>query len=335
MGSRADAKKRRAEMLAQNFGTKNGDTPLNDLVGKLKEEENLRTVYEGDPDEFTIYPDDNIRLKLHTGEKRQSMLESIKTDGILEPVLVWKDGDNKVIMAGHNRVDIARELGIKVPYIIFDNLDRQKADRIVVITNLQNRQYSEMRPSELAHMLTKLIDSYSDDEIKETIYTDINDEFSLDKKCVLRHLRLNKLNPYLLQMLDDKKMPMYSAYNLSYASQDNQRRLAEFIQENDISSVSMKACDALLKRAVGEWDNEFISAAFGMGVIKPQKKTKNIRLDLKMIRKYIPEEDITKADSIIEDSLKLRQEIYKAMEEKGMEFSWENIGKLIGKIENE
>lgn len=335
MASRADARKRRAEMLTQNFGTKDGDTPLNDWVGKLKEEENFRTVYEGEPDEFTIYPDDKIRLKLHTGEKRQSMLESIKTDGILEPILVWKDGDKKIIMAGHNRVDIARELGIKVPYIVFDDIDLQKADRIVVVTNLQNRQYSEMRPSELAHMLTKLIDSYSDDDIKETIYTDINDEFNLSKRRVLQFMRLNKLDPYLLQLLDDKKMSMYSAYNLSYAPQDNQRRLAEFIQENDIESVSMKACDALLKRAVGEWDNEFISAAFGMGMIKPQKKTKNIRLDLKMIRKYIPEGDITKADSIIEDSLKLRQEICRAMEEKGMEFSWENVGKLIGKIGNE
>lgn len=335
MASRADARKRRTEMLAQNFGTKDGDTPLNDWVGKLKEEENLKTVYEGEPDEFTIYPDDLIRLQLHTGEKRQSMLESIRTDGILEPILVWKDGDSKVIMAGHNRVDIARELGIKVPYIVFDDLDRQKADRIVVITNLQNRQYSEMRPSELAHMLTKLIDSYSDDDIKETIYSDIKDEFNLGKKSVIQYLRLNRLDPYLLQMLDDKKMPMYSAYNLSFASADNQRRLAGFMQENDIQSISMKTCDALLKRAVGEWDNDFISAAFGMGVIRPKKAAKNIMVNLMMIRKYIPEEDITKADSIIEDSLKLRQEICRAMEEKGMEFSWENVGKLIGRIENE
>lgn len=335
MGSRTDAKKRRAEILTQNFGTKDGDTPLNDWVGKLKEEENFRTVYEGDPDEFTIYPDDKIRLRLHEGEKRQSMLESIKTDGILEPILVWKDDDKKFIMAGHNRVDIARELGIKVPYIVFDNLDRQKADRIVVITNLQNRQYSEMYPSELAHMLTKLIDSYSDDDYKETIYKDIKDEFNLGKKTVIQYLRLNKLDPYLLQMLDNKKMPMYSAYSLSFASADNQGRLAEFIQENNIDSVPMKACDALLKRAVGEWDDEFISAAFGMGVARSRKVAKKIMVNLKMIRKYIPEEDITKADSIIEDSLKLRQEICKAMEEKGIEFSWENVGKLIGKIESE
>lgn len=238
------------------------DSPLHDIVKNITKQCE-RVVKYAPANKFTYYPDHSITLKLHEGYKKEAMVESIKKDGIIEPICVWPKDNKLIILAGHNRCNIAEELGIQVPYLEFADIDEKRAERIVIITNLQNRQYTEMLPSELSRMLRRLIDSY-DDTYKEDIYIDINSEFNLSKQKVLQYLRLGKLNSELLKMLDDGAMPMTAAYNLAYVSDDKQQFLLNFIQNNDITKISLNNVNILRKRDKKDWDVEFLRTAFGL-----------------------------------------------------------------------
>ena len=199
MASRKKMNELRADILknakAKESQTEDNfdDIPLVGIASQIKKAEDSKTIYYCEPGNYDLlpYPDAEIRLDLHTEEKRASMVESIKTDGILEPILVWRQNEQKYILAGHNRYDIGKELQIKIPYIEFSNITKEQADRIVIITNLQNRQYTEMKPSQLAVMLKRLVNETYGDLDKKDIVAQINEQFSLGTKKIYQYLRYN------------------------------------------------------------------------------------------------------------------------------------------------
>lgn len=274
MRARREAMKLHAtEQINSDTQELSEDSPLHDIVKNISKQSE-RVVKYASADKFTYYPDHSIILKLHEGYKRDAMVESIKKDGIIEPICVWPKDNQLIILAGHNRCNIAEELGIQVPYLEFTDIDEKKAERIVIITNLQNRQYTEMLPSELSRMLRRLIDSY-DDTYKEDIYIDINSEFNLSKQKVLQYLRLGKLNPKLLKLLDEGAMPMTAAYNLAYVSDEKQQFLLNFMHQNDITKISLNNVNILRKRDKKDWDEEFLRTAFWSCQSKKSRKNSN------------------------------------------------------------
>lgn len=299
------------------------DTPLIDVVNELKNTSSFEVSME-DAEILQPYPDKGIRLQLHTGYKRDTLKESMQHDGIIEPCIIWLKEGKKIILAGHNRVDIARELNIKVPCIIRTDLDTKRAERVVIITNLQNRQISEMKPSELSRMLTRLIEGYDDSVYKSEIYKDIDDEFSLSRTKVLWYLKINSLNTYLLEMLDNEDMPLTAAYKLACATSYNQNQLADFLKRNEIKKVSIAETEKLTMRKTTDWDEEFMMAIFGL-IEKSRKprKTTTVSVKLKDIEKYAVGEQVT-ASSII-GVYKFKNDIKSRFEEKGYEYSEEVV----------
>lgn len=306
------------------------DTPLSSLVNNLISDEKSKQVFLADADTFISYPDEKIRLKLHDGDKKEALKESIQQDGILEPVLVWMENGKKVVLAGHNRINIAKELGIKVPYIVMEEVDQKRADRIVVITNLQNRQYSEMLPSELSNMLSRLITSYDDSVYKEDVYKDIDKEFSLSKRKIIQYLRLQKLINEFMQMLDDNKISLYVAYQLSGVSVEKQQNLFDFITLNQISTITMKQIDRLLERTKTSWDNSFFMEVFSL--ITPVKKKvqkKNITLETSKVTSFLLENEKENTAKSIMNILSYRAKLIKKIEDASIEYSEDLVMNII------
>jgi hypothetical protein len=104
---------------------------------------------------FEVYPNEHLRLKLHTGDKYESLKASIIANGIIEPIIAMPSSNRGklIAIAGANRFTIAKELGIEVPYRLKTNLTQEQADLICIDTNLENRQHSEYLYSELAFIL--------------------------------------------------------------------------------------------------------------------------------------------------------------------------------------
>ena len=288
-------------------------------IESLKNTSSLEVTME-DAETLIPYPDKGIRLQLHTGYKRDTLKESLQHDGIIEPCIIWLKEGKKIILAGHNRVDIAKELAMKVPCITRTDLDTKRAERIVIITNLQNRQISEMKPSELSRMLTRLIEGYDDSVYKSEIYKDIDEEFSLSRTKVLWYLKINSLNTFLLEMLDNGDMPLTAAYKLACATSYNQNQLADFVKRNEIKKISITDTEKLVTRKTTDWDEEFMMVIFGL-IEKTRKtrKTTTVSVKLKDIEKYAIGEQVT-ASSII-GVFKFKNDIKIRFEEKCCEYN--------------
>lgn len=331
MASRAKMNELRADLLKGAKSKKEtstmeldfDDMPLVGIASNIKKAEDTKTIYYCEQGNYELlpYPDEEIRLDLHTADKRASMLDSIKTDGILEPILVWKKDTKKYILAGHNRYDIGKELQIRIPYIEFSNLSKKQADRIVIITNLQNRQYSEMKPSQLAVMLKRLINETYNEMDKKDIVAQINEQFNLGTKKIYQYLRYNQLIKSFMDMLDNDKMSLYVGYQISGLDASTQELLYNFIHTNSIDSISMKQIDVLFKKSPSLWNKDLFCRVFGLSEkkVRAVRKTDNIVIKYKSIEPYCQGKNIT-SESIL-NTLKLSKDITDKFSNAGIEYN--------------
>lgn len=330
MASRAKMSELRADLL-KNAKAKEKDplkeadfdeVPLVGIASQIKKAEDSKTIYFCEPENYDLlpYPDAEIRLDLHTKEKRASMVDSIKTDGILEPILVWRQEDKKYILAGHNRYDIGKELRIRIPYIEFSELTKTQADRIVIITNLQNRQYTEMKPSQLAVMLKRLVNETYNELDKKDIVAQINEQFSLGTKKIYQYLRYNQLIKDFLDMLDDGKISLYVGYQIGGIEQSIQKQLYSFISVNKINSITMKQIDTLFKKNPSLWNEDLFCRVFGLSEkkVRSARKPANITIKYKSIEPYCKGEDITSEDIL--NMIKLAKDITDKFENAGVKY---------------
>ena len=97
-------------------------------------------------------------FRLYEGERFEDMVESIKTNGVLVPIIVRKlsmekqgGADTYEILAGHNRVNAGKAAGLEaIPAIVLDGISDEEAQAYVVETNLIQRSFSDMAHSEKA-----------------------------------------------------------------------------------------------------------------------------------------------------------------------------------------
>ncbi|MCL2086164.1 MAG: ParB/RepB/Spo0J family partition protein [Oscillospiraceae bacterium] len=157
-----------------------------------------------------------------------------------EPILVrGKDDGTYEIISGHNRMKIATLLGIETLPCRKANkkVTDEIADGIMVATNLNRK--NTFSHSELAKSITILRESrkrqgYRSD-LEESKEGCIEEEFGMSTPQIRRYLRIAKLTPDLLEMIDEKALTVRSGVELSYISHEHQLKLLEIIQKNSLS----------------------------------------------------------------------------------------------------
>ncbi|MDE7477954.1 MAG: ParB N-terminal domain-containing protein [Lachnospiraceae bacterium] len=321
-----EAKVQESVLAAHQEDTSDDETsPLADLVSQIQVKYDSDKIYYGNPDEFQLYPNEKIRLKPHTGDKKELLRESIKQDGVLDPALVWMTNGEKIILAGQNRNIICKEENMQLPYIVKEIQDTRQADRIVVVTNLHNRQYNEMLPSELCSMLSCLIDSYDNDVYKGDIIKDISSEFKLERNQIYRVLSFRKLIPELLDLLDKKLMPMYAGYTLASVNKEKQTALYDFIQNNGIEKISKKNVDALMTRPEAPWELSFLQKAFGLETSEKKRSRKNIIIENAKIQPFLFEGELNKIQDTVVDAMNMRYQIHQKLKEHNIAYSEKEV----------
>jgi ParB family chromosome partitioning protein len=188
-------------------------------------------------------------FRLYEGERLQDMVESVRAHGILNPVIVRKLEDGYEMLAGHNRMNAARLAGIaEIPAIVKDNLSDEDAYVYVIETNLMQRSFAELLPSEKAAVLAERYDKIlyqrnRDDIIKELKELEgdtkgghdvhlsknrdgLGEEYGLSGRSVARLLRVNELVPELKDKLDAGELNLVTAVQLSYVPEEVQRAAA-------------------------------------------------------------------------------------------------------------
>ena len=103
-----------------------------------------------------IIPFHNHPFRLYEGERLADMVESIKEHGVLNPVIVQKVADKYEMLAGHNRWNAAKIAGVReIPAIVKEGLSEEEAYVYVIETNLMQRSFTDLLPSEKAAVLAE------------------------------------------------------------------------------------------------------------------------------------------------------------------------------------
>ena len=96
------------------------------------------------------------KFELYTGKRKLDLINNIKSNGILMPIIVTPDENGYyMVLAGHNRLECGKEAGLKeIPAIILNNVSEEDAEEIVIITNLFQRSFSELPISKKAEIIS-------------------------------------------------------------------------------------------------------------------------------------------------------------------------------------
>ncbi|WP_309242004.1 ParB N-terminal domain-containing protein [Paenibacillus sp. S150] len=279
-------------------------------------------------------------FRLYEGERLADMADSIQNNGVLIPVIVRKievdeSGCEYEMLAGHNRMNAALMIGMdQLPSIIKEQLTDEEALMYVVETNVLQRSFSDMLPSEKAKVLSlRYSDMFSQgkrndiiEELKklENPHHDKENptspllgtklrsdeklglEYGLAKNTVARLLRIDKLMPSLKKRVDDAELGLYPAVSLSYLSAAEQS-IIEDILSNHAYKLDMKKAE-LLRDYSGKLTAEQATKILsGEATRKPRAKSPApFKLKHKVYAKYFnPQSKASEVEEIIDKALEM------------------------------
>ena len=199
-----------------------------------------------------LIPYHNHKFKLYEGERLDDMVNSIKDNGVLTPIIVRPAPDNEgkyEILAGHNRCNAAKKAGLNtIPGIVKENLSDEEAEMYVIETNLMQRGFNDLSVSEQAAVVAMRHSQMFDEEKRSAINRELKamekcpvgtvmpslvseqpekqsklaaagEEYGLSKNTVARLVRINKLltlcDKFTLAV-DLKDISVRAAVELSY-----------------------------------------------------------------------------------------------------------------------
>ena len=190
-----------------------------------------------------IRPFKNHPFKVVDDEKMQDLVESIRVNGILSPVLIRPIGhDVYEMVSGHRRMHAALLLGMDcVPAIIREMTD-DEATVVMVDTNIQRE---ELLPSEKAFAYKMKMDAMRRQGVRRDLTSDQNDQrlgktsraliaeqVGTSEAQITRYIRLTELIPELLDYVDQKRIQITAGIEISYIDKEIQRWLYAYIREN-------------------------------------------------------------------------------------------------------
>lgn len=184
-----------------------------------------------------VEPNRNQPRKEFDKESLSELANSIKQYGILQPIIVQKNGDMYEIIAGERRWRAAKEAGLtEVPVIVRD-YDKQKVMEISIIENIQRE---DLNPIEEAMAYQSLMEEYGlkHDELAEKV--------SKNRSTITNSMRLLKLSKNIQQMLIDGKISTgHAKVLLSVEDINEQEKIA---QELIDKSLSVRELEKLVKK---------------------------------------------------------------------------------------
>lgn len=196
-----------------------------------------------------IYPFENHPFKVQDDEKMDELVESIKANGVLSPVIVRPDDEGTYEMiSGHRRIHAAKRAGLrKIPAIIKEVTD----DEATIMMVDANVQREEILPSEKAFAYKMRYDAMkrqagrpsknNSSQVGRNFQTDVvlAQQVGESRNQVHRFMNLTELIPNLLDMVDIKKIPLMTAVELSHLSKQVQKWTYEYIKENGVIKWEM------------------------------------------------------------------------------------------------
>lgn len=267
------------------------------------------------------------------------MTESVKANGILIPDIVRKieadeNGFEYEMLAGHNRQNAAVIAGLEViPCIVKENITDEEAWIYVLETNVMQRSFTDMLPSEKAAVLAlqyskmfsqgkrndiinELKQLESPDYIRKnsTCGNDfhklknrdkIGSEYSLTGRSIANYIRVNSLITPLKTRLDNSEIALVASVELSYLSAEAQQYIENVLMKNDFKLDGKKA-SALRSCGNKLTEDGVYEILSGERLRKTRTETPPVKIKYRVYSKYFaPNTKTSEIEHVIDEALAL------------------------------
>ncbi len=247
-----------------------------------------------------IKPFHDHPFHLYEGERLDDMVESIREHGVLNPVIVRKKGCDYEMLSGHNRQNAARIAGLtEIPAIVKEGLTDEEAYVYVIETNVIQRSFTDLAPSEKAAVLSaryeKVISQGKRNDIlreieeigtcghdvhKSKSRDGIGEEYGMTGRNIARYMRVDKLIRPFKNRLDAGDMTLTAAVELFYLSEDEQETVAA--QDVKVDEKTAKAVRAV----AGELTEEKLEEILHPAKAPAQVKMVSVKIPAEAEEKY-------------------------------------------------
>lgn len=261
-----------------------------------RDEAKLSKIRDIPLEEIDDFPDHPFQVR--EDEDMFQLVESIKERGVITPATVRQKEDGRYeLISGHRRKRACELAGFETLRCEVVDLDRDEATILMVESNFQR---SQILPSEKAHAYKMRLDAMKrqagrpSKENGATVLPHLQGKKSREilaaesgesHEQIRKYIRLTNLVPELLEFVDEGRIKMRPAVELSYLNEDCQRDLVDEIDLNDCTPSHDQAIRMRKFFEEGKLTTEAISAI--MGEEKPNQREK-IVLRGDRVRSLIP-----------------------------------------------
>ena len=259
---------------------------IDQLLGVVNEESAMEI------DIASIHPFAGHPFKVVDDEKMQDLVESVRENGVITPVLIRPAENNQYEMiSGHRRMHAAELAGLStIPAIVRDMTD----DEAVIAMVAANIQRAELLPSEKAFAFKMKMDAIKHQgitfghDVQKWSHEEIGKESGMSGRQVNRYIRLTELVPELLDLVDCKKINLTLAVDISYIDKEIQKWIFEYIRDNGF--IKPNQITALRKQLGTEMVSQNFMISIFNNAIAPKKTNRKITLSEKKLTRYFPQE---------------------------------------------
>ncbi len=144
-----------------------------------------------------IYPNPNQPRKVFDKDALEELASSIRKHGVIMPIIVNKEGDRYMIIAGERRWRASSLAGLKTVPVIVKRYTERKIKEISLIENLQRE---DLNPIEAANAMKALMNDYG------LTQEEVADRIGKSRSAVANTLRLLQLTPEVIRLITDGKL---------------------------------------------------------------------------------------------------------------------------------
>ena len=245
-----------------------------------------------------LHPFPNHPFQVRDDDSMREAVESVKEYGILTPAIVRpREEGGYEIVAGHRRKHACELAGLETMPAIVRDIDRDMATIIMVDTNLQRENISPMEKAQAYKMKLEAIrrragrPAKGDKENSRQVVGNLESAELVGREAgesgrqVQRYIRLTELTPELQQMVDDKKIAVTPAVELSYLKPEEQALVVETIESEQATPSLSQAQRMKKKSQAGELNEDTV-----LSIMSEEKKPEKYDLTISgdKLRKYFP-----------------------------------------------
>lgn len=196
-----------------------------------------------------LHPFRNHPFQVRDDDEMDKMVDSVKAYGVMTPAIVRprQDGGYEIV-AGHRRCHASQRAGVETMPCIVRDMDDDTAIILMVNSNCQREHILPSEKAKAYEMKLAAIkrqgqrrDLTSGQVVQKLSVQEVADGSGEGYKTVQRFIRLNKLTPELMKMVDDGKLKTTPAVELSYLTPEE--------QEDFLSYMESEGCTPSLSQA--------------------------------------------------------------------------------------